>query len=319
MSPLAIDISGLTHRYPAKKGSEERKALDGVSLQVPEREMFGVLGPNGGGKSTLFKILSTLIAPTEGSVKIFGEDVLLHPNRVRSLIGVVFQSPALDKKLTVEENLLAQGYLYGESGTSLKEKVKAGLERMGLWERRKEYAEKLSGGLKRRIEIAKALLHSPRLLILDEPTTGLDPGMRRELWDYLKELQGKSAMTLVVTTHLMEEADGCERIALLDRGKIVSLGAPQELRQELGGNVISIKSADPERLKVQLDEAFKSASSLNDGEIRIEKDMGPNFLTEVMGRFSNQIHSITIGKPTLEDLFLRKTGRKISDPEHSHA
>ncbi len=319
MSSLAINISGLTHRYPAKKGSEERKALDGVSLQIPERELFGVLGPNGGGKSTLFKILSTLITPTEGSVKIFGEDVISHPSRVRSLIGVVFQSPALDKKLTVEENLIAQGYLYGQSGHSLRENVKAGLERMGLWDRRKEFAEKLSGGLKRRVEIAKALLHSPRLLILDEPTTGLDPGMRRELWDYLKELQNKSGMTLVVTTHLMEEADGCERIALLDKGKIVSLGAPQELRKELGGNVISIKSADPERLKTEIEAAFKAGASLADGEIRIEKEMGPDFLAQVMGKFSSQIHSITIGKPTLEDLFLRKTGRRISDPEHSHA
>ncbi len=307
MANAAIIITGLTHSYG------DRKALDNLTLQVGEQEMFGLLGPNGGGKSTLFKILSTLMAPSGGNVQIFGVDVTKEPAKVRGLIGVVFQSPALDKKLTVEENLIAQGYLYGQRGSALCQKVELGLKRMGLWDRRQEMAEKLSGGLKRRVEIAKALLHSPRLLILDEPTTGLDPAMRRELWDYLKQLQTSEGITVVVTTHLMEEADRCDRIALIDQGNIVAMGAPEELRKELGGDVIVIRSKFPEKLREKLSAALGTSAQLSDGELRVEKGASTEFLSQVLKQFPEDVESLTWGRPTLEDLFLRKTGRRISE------
>jgi ABC-2 type transport system ATP-binding protein len=304
---FAVQVEGLTHRYG------DRIALDSLSLKILTGEIFGLVGPNGGGKSTLFRILSTLIVPAAGTVRVFSHDVLSEPAKVRGLIGVVFQSPALDKKLTVKENLVAQGHLYGQSGARLKLKVEEGLKRMGLSERKNERTEKLSGGLKRRLEIAKALLHEPRLLLLDEPTTGLDPGMRKEVWELVRSLRDREGITVVATTHLMEEADQCHRIALLDRGKIVSMGVPGELRQTLGGDIISIRSGDPEGLRRRIEEKFSTRSILSDGEIRIEKRSGPQFFSELVSTFSKEIESITLGKPTLDDLFISKTGRRLSD------
>jgi ABC-2 type transport system ATP-binding protein len=302
----AIATRQLTHRYG------ERIALSEIDLTVEAREVFGIVGPNGGGKSTLFRILSTLMAPSSGEAKVFGFDVNTHPAEVRRRIGVVFQSPALDKKLTGEENLFLQGRMYGLRGRDLKEKVRGALKRLGLEDRAKERVEKLSGGMKRRIEIAKGLLHEPSLLLLDEPTTGLDPVVRREVWGYLRELNTSVGVTVVTTTHLMDEAAICGRIALVDQGKIVASGEPALLRGTVGGDIISIRAKDTDRLALYIEEAFGAKPTLTDGELRIEKDRGHEFIPLLVNQFSGEIESITLGKPTLEDFFIRKTGRRIS-------
>ena len=248
----AVLVENLNHTYPAKRPAKvARQALKGVSFTVHEGEIFGLLGPNGGGKSTTFHILSTYFTPTGGSAQLFGHDVVREPEKVRREIGIVFQSPGLDKKLTVRENLTHQGHLYGISGKPLQERIDAILARVGLSDRSHDIVETLSGGLKRRVEVAKGLLHKPKLLLLDEPSTGLDPGARRDLWDYLKELQKTEKMTIVVTTHLMEEAEKCDRVAILHEGSLVALGTPAALKQEIGGDMVSVETADPEGLRAQ--------------------------------------------------------------------
>src|SRR5689334_871831 len=238
--PNAIDISSLSRSYG------DRAALSDVSFAVSSGEIFGLLGPNGGGKTTLFRVLSTLLPPTSGSAKIFGYDVVANPLAVRQMIGVVFQSSNLDRKLTAYENLRHQGNFYGLSGARLDRRIDELLERVGLTDRRNDLAEKLSGGQRRRIEIAKGLVHSPSLLLLDEPSTGLDPGARRAVWDYLLGLQKSDGVTILLTTHILEEADQCERLAILDKGKLVATGTPDELKREIGSDIIYIDTASPD-------------------------------------------------------------------------
>ncbi|HUR38220.1 MAG TPA: ABC transporter ATP-binding protein, partial [Planctomycetota bacterium] len=240
---MSVEIDGLTHRYG------ERLALDGVSFSVRKGEVFGLLGPNGGGKTTLFKILSTALRPTSGSARIEGVDV--RDDAVRRRIGVVFQAPGLDQKLTVAENLLHQGHLYGLRGAALRRRIDEELGRFKLSDRARDRVEKLSGGLQRRVELAKALLHQPEILLLDEPSTGLDPGARRDLWDALRSLKG---VTVLLTTHLLEEAERCDRLAILHKGKLVALGAPLDLRGEIGGDVVTIRAKDAEALAAAIRE-----------------------------------------------------------------
>ena len=236
----AIEVAALGHDY----GS--RRALDGVTFSVASGQIFGLLGPNGGGKTTLFRILSTLMAPTDGSARVLGLDTVKQSPEVRRKIGVVFQSPSLDGKLTASENLKHQGHLYGLVGAELEERRVKMLRRVGVEDRRNERVDRLSGGLRRRVELAKGMLHQPEVLLLDEPSTGLDPGARRDLWLYLKEIREQDGVTSLVTTHLMEEAERCDRVAILDHGKLVALGTPDELRAEIGGDVVTLGTADPE-------------------------------------------------------------------------
>jgi ABC-2 type transport system ATP-binding protein len=308
----AIDIRSLTHRYG------DTVALADVSLTIASGEVFGLVGPNGGGKSTLFRILSTIMRPTSGTVSILGLDVIRSAAEVRSRLGVVFQSPALDKKLTGRENLMAQGYLYGLKGAELKTRVHESLQRLGVANRADERVETLSGGMKRRLEIAKGLLHHPAVLLLDEPTTGLDPAVRSELWDYLRELNSRLGITIVATTHLMEEAEACHRIALLDNGRILAQGKPAELRASVGGDVISIRSLNPDKLKTQIESSLAVTTRLKAGEIRIEKDQGQELVSRLMAQFAGEIESITLGKPTLDDFFIQKTGRRIIEAGGDH-
>ncbi len=231
--PAAVDVRDLTFAYPG------RTALDGVTFAVEAGTLFGFLGPNGGGKTTLFRILATLLPAAAGTVTIFGHRLPAEAAAVRRRLGVVFQSPSLDLQLTVAENLTHQGHLYGLSGRELAGRIDDALERLGLADRRRERGASLSGGLRRRAEIAKALLHRPDLLLLDEPSTGLDPGARRELWGTLGELRS-SGMTVLLTTHYIEEAGRADRLLLLDRGRIVTGGSPRELEEEIGGDVVSL-------------------------------------------------------------------------------
>jgi ABC-2 type transport system ATP-binding protein len=302
---MSVSVSELTHVYPGG-----RKALDGLSFEVPPGALFGVLGPNGGGKTTLFRILSTALVPSSGKVMVAGSDLARAPEAVRRRIGVVFQNPSLDKKLTVWENVTFQGRLYGLSGSALSAKAEELLRRVGLWDRRSDICDRLSGGLQRRVEIAKGLLHAPEVLLMDEPTTGLDPGARRDVWAYLGELK-KEGVTVLVTTHLMEEAERCDRLLLVHEGRKVADGTPAALRAEIGGDIILISTPDPEELARGLKEKLSMKAEVVGGVLRLERSDGPRFVGQVAESFPALISSITVGKPTLEDVFIRRTGHRF--------
>jgi len=299
-----VKVESLTRRF----GS--REAVRGLSFEVAEGQIFGVLGPNGSGKSTLFRILATMLAPTEGRVHVAGFDVSREPDEVRACIGVVFQSFSLDRKLTVEENMTAQGHLYGLSGTELSRRMTAAMTRLGLGDRRRDLVGTLSGGLQRRVEIAKSLLHRPRVLLMDEPSTGLDPGARRELWQYIEELRSEG-VTVLVTTHILDEADRCDRLLLMHEGARVAEGTPAELKARVGGDVVVLETAEPEQLGRQLRERFGIEGILAGGTLRVEIGNGHRFVAEAIEAFPGAIGSIALHKPTLEDVFLDLTGARI--------
>jgi ABC-2 type transport system ATP-binding protein len=301
-----IAVQNISHKY----GS--RTALSNVSFQVQKGEIFGLLGPNGGGKSTLFRILSTMMVPTEGTATVAGCDVVRQPAEVRRRIGVVFQTQSLDKALTVGENLRSQGHLHAMSGSALRERMEAVMKRLGILDRRDELVEKLSGGLKRRVEIAKALLHRPQVVIMDEASTGLDPGARRELSQYVHELRDTEGVTIVLTTHILDEAERCDRLVLLHQGRIVAQGTPSDLRSRIGGgHVVVLEAADPEGLSAKIEAQFGLKPSIMDGEVRIEINNGHRFITEVVEAFPGVIDSVALHKPTLEDVFVHETGASI--------
>jgi len=305
---IAIGVDSVSRAYG------ERRALDAVSFAVEEREIFGLLGPNGGGKTTLFRVLATMVLPDAGQASILDRDVVRRASEVRRLIGVAFQSPSLDGKLTVTENLTYQGRLYGMGGAALRSRVREMLERVGLPDRARDRVETLSGGLKRRVELAKALLHRPRVLLLDEPSSALDPGARRDLWFQLEALR-RDGVTSLVTTHLMEEAARCDRLAILDRGRLVALGAPAALTAEIGGDVLTVDTADPEGLREGVRGRFGIDAPVVGGRLRIERQDGASFLPQLVAAFPDRIASVTLGKPTLEDVFVRKTGHRFrSEP-----
>jgi ABC-2 type transport system ATP-binding protein len=281
-----------------------------VSFDVASAEWFALLGPNGGGKTTLFRIVSTLMRATGGSVRVFGIDVAERPHEVRARLGVVFQAPAIDRRLTVEENLRCHGRLYGLHGADLVSRARFALDAVGLADRAGDLVDTLSGGLQRRTELAKALMTRPELLILDEPTTGLDPAARREVRDHLAGLRAQG-MTVVMTTHLMDEATGCDRVAILHRGSIVALGTPAQLVDAVGGDVISIAARNPEALSPAISQRFGVKVEMVDGRLRIEKRHGHEFVPAVVEAFPGEIDAITFGRPTLEDAFIHFTGERL--------
>ena len=300
-----ILAENLSHQY----GS--RLALSNVNFEVKAGEIFGLLGPNGGGKSTLFRILSTMMVPTGGRAEVAGHDVARDPAAVRRAIGVVFQTQSLDKALTVAENLRAQGHLYGLSGPKLRDRIAQVLDRLGLADRRNDIVETLSGGLKRRVEIAKGLLHRPVVLLMDEASTGLDPGARRELWQYVEELRSREGVTILLTTHILDEADRCDRLALLHQGRVVAEGTPAHLRSRIGGDVVVLEAGDVAELARRIETRFGLKPSLVDGMLRVEIANGHRFITEVVEAFPGAIDSVGLHKPTLEDVFIRETGALI--------
>jgi ABC-2 type transport system ATP-binding protein len=293
------------HRY------ENRTALNGVSFEVTNAELFGLLGPNGSGKTTLFRILSTLMVPTAGRALIQGFDASREPEMVRRQIGVVFQAQSVDPKLTAYENLWHQGHLYGLHGAALKSRILEILRRVGLADRAKEYVETFSGGMQRRVELAKGLLHHPSVLLLDEPTTGLDPGARRDLWQYLQILRDEEQVSVIVTTHLMEEAERCDRLAILNEGKLVALGTPTELKREIGGDIVLLDAREPEALAVRIQQRFQTDAAVMDGKIRLELENGHRFIAEVVEAFPGEIQAVSVSKPSLEDVFIHRTGHRF--------
>jgi ABC-2 type transport system ATP-binding protein len=305
MSQPALEVAGVSHYY----GS--RQALDDLSLSVAAGEIVAFLGPNGGGKTTLFRLLSTLIPLRHGSIRVLGHDLRTDVAAVRRLLGVVFQAPSLDKKLSVAENLKHQGHLYGLQGRRLAERQAVMLAALGLSERAGERTETLSGGLRRRVELAKGLLHEPRLLLLDEPSTGLDPAARSDLWTYLRSVRAEQGVTIVLTTHLLEEADKADRIAILHEGRLVALDTPQALRATVGGDSITIQTAEPRALCAAIETRFGCTARVVDETVRLEQPDGHQWIARLVEAFPGQIQSITLGKPTLEDVFIDRTGHRF--------
>jgi ABC-2 type transport system ATP-binding protein len=301
-----ISLEHVVHRY------ENRSALNGVSFDVRPAELFGLLGPNGSGKTTLFRILSTLMVPTAGRAVVMGCDASEDAARLRRQIGVVFQAQSVDPKLTAYENLWHQGHLYGLRGTGLKARISEMLTRVGLADRAEERVATFSGGMQRRIELAKGLLHRPGVLLLDEPTTGLDPGARRDLWQYLQTLRDQEHVSVLVTTHLMEEAERCDRLAILNEGNLVALGTPAELKSEIGGDVVLLEAAhDAARLADNIRARFHVQTTVIDNQVRMEREGGHRFVTDVVEAFPGEIQAISVSKPALEDVFIRRTGHKF--------
>jgi ABC-2 type transport system ATP-binding protein len=306
LAPIALD--GLTHNYG------ERLALDRLSFEVHAGEIFGLLGPNGSGKTTLFRILSTLMTPTGGRAGIQGFDVAREPNKVRQQIGIVFQARSIDLKLTVAENLKHQGHLYGLSGKRLAARIDEVLSRVGLLDRKADFVETLSGGMQRRVELAKGLIHSPSVLLLDEPSTGLDPGARRDLWQYLETLRDQENVAILVTTHLMEEAEHCDRLAILSEGKLVALGSPFELKSQIGGDVVLFETRTPETaqsLSLRLAQRFDVEAAVLGNGVRLEHNQGHRFVASVVEAFPGVIEAVSVSKPSLEDVFIRRTGHRF--------
>lgn len=300
-----VQVESLRHVYG------ERAALDGVSFSVRPAEIFGLLGPNGSGKTTMFRILSTLMLPTSGSANINGYDVAKNPSDVRRQIGVVFQAPSIDVKLSARENLIHVAHLYGIHGKVQRQRVDEMLQRVALDDRANERAETFSGGMQRRLELAKGLLHRPSVLLLDEPTTGLDPGARIDLWRYLQELRDREGVTIIVTTHLMEEAEKCDRLAILSHGKLVALGTPSELKSEIGGDVIALDTRQPADLAERIQQRFGIVPTVLETQVRLEREQGHRFVTDLVEAFPGEIDAVSIAKPSLEDVFIHRTGHRF--------
>jgi ABC-2 type transport system ATP-binding protein len=304
-APSAINISHLAHRYG------EHVAIHDLSFTVSAGEIFVLLGPNGSGKTTLFRVLSTLIAPQQGEVQILGNDLRRQADAIRRQLGVVFQAPSVDKKLTVAENIAHYGRLYGLGGSALKTRIAEVLGRLRLADRRNDKVETLSGGLRRRVELAQAMLHRPRLLLLDEPSTGLDPGARSDVWQYLEQVRRDDGVTVVLTTHLLEEAARADRIAIMHQGELAALDTPAALQASVGGDSITIRTSDPDRLAEDVARQFNCSPMIVDGAVRLEQPNGHQWVPRLVEAFPDRIEAITLGKPTLEDVFIHTTGHQF--------
>jgi ABC-2 type transport system ATP-binding protein len=305
----SIVVDRLVKRYG------EVEAVNDVSFAVREGEIFGFLGPNGAGKTTTINILCTLLRATSGSAVINGFDVAGQKSEVRRSIGLVFQETTLDDYLTAEQNLLFHSYAYGVPKDLRLVRMKELLTLVDLWDRRSGKTRTYSGGMKRRLEIVRGLIHHPRVLFLDEPTLGLDPQTRSRIWDYLQEIRAKENLTIFLTTHYMDEAEHCDRIAIIDHGSIAAIGTPDRLKENVGGDVVSLRTADNALAVTELTDTWSLDPQLQDGFVRFSVPRGEEFLPEFVRRFDGQLLSISVRRPTLDDVFLDVTGRDIRDEE----
>ncbi|GIV58435.1 MAG: ABC transporter [Rhodothermaceae bacterium] len=312
MEQPAVALSHVVHHYG------DRRALDDVSLTVPAGERFGLLGPNGSGKTTLFRILATLLPPSEGTARVAGFDCVREAATVRRHLGVVFQSPALDPELTVSENLRFHAALYGLHGAEARQRIDTLLGRFGLADRAGDRAGTLSGGQQRRVDLARGLLHTPRVLLLDEPTTGLDPAARRAFWDTLDALQQEEHLTVIVATHLLDEAEACDRLALLDRGRLVAQGTPADLKAALGEETLWLEADDPEALAERLEARFGLSPRIVGHRLQLSHPDVVSLLPALYEAFGNVIHSATIRPPSLEDVFLLHAGHLLEPSGEPH-
>jgi len=314
--PLAIHVRGLEKTYG------EVKAVRGIDFDVRAGEVFGFLGPNGAGKSTTIKIRCTLASPTNGSASVAGFDVVTQRDAVRRNIGLVFQETTLDDYLTAHRNLLFHGELYGVPSAILPGRIEHVMKMVGLWDRKDSAVATFSGGMKRRLEIARGLVHAPNVLFLDEPTIGLDPQTRSNIWGFIRELRAKNDITIFLTTHYMDEAENCDRIAIMDAGKIVAEGSPETLKAKVGKDRVQIKTADDGRAIAALEEKLDIRDAkVIEGAVTFGVLSGEEFLPRLFAELSPTvaIRSVSVARPSLDDVFMSFTGTSIRDAEASAA
>jgi ABC-2 type transport system ATP-binding protein len=312
-SPPAIDVRELT------KSFGEVEAVRGVSFTVSPGEVFGFLGPNGAGKSTTINMLCTLVKPTTGSARVAGHDVTRERDDVRRHIGLVFQDPTLDGYLTAEQNLRLHADLYGIDRAVVPARMRQMLEMVDLWDRRGDAVLTFSGGMRRRLEIARGLMHSPRVLFLDEPTIGLDPQTRSSIWRYIRALQQTEETTIFMTTHYMDEAELCDRIAIMDRGEIVVLDTPEALKAGVGADRVMIRTADDEAALTALAERFGIEATIAEGAVTFFVESGEEFVPRLFAELGVPITAVNVSRPTLDDVFMNYTGSTIRDAESASA
>ena len=302
-----ISVQNLSKRFG------DITAVDNVSFDVDEGAVFGFLGPNGAGKTTTINILCTLLLPTSGKASISGYDCASQASEVRKSIGVVFQDSTLDKDLTAYENLLLHAYLYKVKVPEMKERIHDALHFVGLYERRNDLVRKFSGGMKRRLEVVRGLLHRPRVLFLDEPTLGLDPQTRAHLWEFIVKLPRRQNVTIFMTTHYMEEAEVCSRIAIIDNGKIIAAGTPDELKKTIGGDIVYIRTSDNRKARREIERLFGLNVSEKNGEIYFTSVRGEACIPQIIRTIGETVLSIRLQRPTLNDVFLKMTGKEIRE------
>jgi ABC-2 type transport system ATP-binding protein len=305
----AVLVEGLVKRYGAIE------AVSGVDFQVNVGETFGFLGPNGAGKSTTINMLCTLAKPSAGRALVAGHDVLRERDAVRRHIGLVFQDTTLDNYLTAEQNLRLHAELYGVPREAVRPRMQEVMEMVGLWERRRSLVGTFSGGMKRRLEIARGLLHSPRVLFLDEPTVGLDPQTRSSIWSYIRELKQREEITIFLTTHYMDEAEYCDRIAIMDRGRIIVLDTPAALKASVGSDRVQIETDDPDAAIAAVRELFGLEASVAEGRVTVMVPEGEHFVPRLFTELSLPIRSVSVARPSLDDVFMSYTGTTIRDAE----
>jgi ABC-2 type transport system ATP-binding protein len=307
--PLAITVAGLTKNYG------EIEAVRGIDFEVPTGETFGFLGPNGAGKSTTIKILCTLARPTSGSARVAGHDVTAERDAVRRNIGLVFQDTTLDNYLTGAQNLRFHADLYGVPTAAVAPRMRQVMEMVGLWDRRDSLVMTYSGGMQRRLEIARGLLHAPRVLFLDEPTVGLDPQTRTSIWEYINELKAREDITIFLTTHYMDEAEHCDRIAIIDHGKIVAIDTPEALKASVGKDRVQIHTADDAAAIAQLGRDFGIEAGIHEGAVTFSVAAGEEFVPRLFAGLSVPIRAVSVARPSLDDVFMSYTGKTIRDAE----
>jgi ABC-2 type transport system ATP-binding protein len=307
--PAAVEVAGLEKRFG------EVEAVRGVDFRIEPGETFGFLGPNGAGKSTTINILCTLARPTAGTARVAGHDVRTERDEVRRSIGLVFQDPTLDVDLTAEQNLRFHGELYGVPKAQLDQRIDDLLALVGLSERRRSVVETFSGGMKRRLEIARGLLHSPRVLFLDEPTIGLDPQSRASVWEYVRALKESEDITVFLTTHYMDEAENCDRIAIMNEGRIVALDTPEALKAAVGKDRVQITTADDEATLAALRTTFGIEAGMHSGAVTFAVADGERFVPRLFAELGVTIRSVSVASPSLDDVFLSHTGTTIRDAE----
>ncbi|WP_061292318.1 ATP-binding cassette domain-containing protein [Herbidospora cretacea] len=305
----AVEVAGLRKSY----GKVE--AVRGISFDVAHGEVFGFLGPNGAGKSTTISMLCTLSNPTGGSARVGGHDVVKERDEVRRNIGLVFQDPTLDSYLTAEQNLLFHAELYGVPKSVVNERLRQVMEMVALWDRRDSKVSTFSGGMKRRLEIARGLLHSPRVLFLDEPTVGLDPQTRSAIWGYINELRRTEDITIFMTTHYMDEAEYCDRIAIIDHGEIVVIDSPEALKASVGKDRVQIHTSDDQAAIAALKERFDLDAAVHDGAVTFAVASGEEFVPRLFAGLGLPITGVSVHRPTLDDVFMNYTGSTIRDAE----
>src|SRR5205085_2740375 len=311
--PPAIEVNGLDKRFG------DVHAVRAVDFEVAVGEVFGFLGPNGAGKTTTINMLCTLAKPTAGSARVAGHDVVRERDDVRRNIGLVFQDPTLDGYLTAAQNLRLHAELYGVQRDLVAPRMEQVMTMVGLWERRDHQVATFSGGMRRRLEIARGLMHSPRVLFLDEPTIGLDPQTRRSIWSYIRELKENEEITIFMTTHYMDEAEWCDRIAIMDHGDIVALDAPETLKAQVGKDRVSIHTDDDEAAIAELAERFGIEAGISEGAVTFGVPAGEEFVPRLFAELRVPIRSVNVSRPTLDDVFMSYTGTTIRDAEEDPA